>query len=158
MVVFANLSNLNFSLICFFSVTFGMVSTDMYYLNKIMSNLFLETPVSEKKSTNFVTMNSIADFWMVNCLICIFSICLETDGEGVFFCSCVKVYMLTDRQITASFMFLPMHLGMIHIADFRNVSFLSLGLYCPQHSFLFLQCWVMYTLLYMKFSFTLLML
>ncbi|KAJ6667915.1 hypothetical protein lerEdw1_016236 [Lerista edwardsae] len=44
-------------------LTFGMVSTDMYYLNKIMSNLFLETPVSEKESTNFVTMNSIADFW-----------------------------------------------------------------------------------------------
>ncbi|XP_066471167.1 polycystin-2-like protein 2 [Tiliqua scincoides] len=44
-------------------LTFGMVSTDMYYLNKIMSNLFLETPISEKDTTNFVSMSSIADFW-----------------------------------------------------------------------------------------------
>ncbi|XP_061473220.1 polycystin-2-like protein 2 isoform X2 [Rhineura floridana] len=44
-------------------LTFGMVSTDMYYLNKVMAHLFLETPVSEQDTTVFKTMGSIADFW-----------------------------------------------------------------------------------------------
>ncbi|XP_070595298.1 polycystin-2-like protein 2 isoform X2 [Erythrolamprus reginae] len=44
-------------------LTFGMVSTDMYYLNRVMANLFLETPLSEKENTNFKTMGSITDFW-----------------------------------------------------------------------------------------------
>ncbi|XP_060544518.1 polycystin-2-like protein 2 isoform X3 [Pantherophis guttatus] len=44
-------------------LTFGMVSTDMYYLNRVMANLFLETPVSDKDKTIFKTMGSITDFW-----------------------------------------------------------------------------------------------
>ncbi|XP_013927399.1 PREDICTED: polycystic kidney disease 2-like 2 protein [Thamnophis sirtalis] len=44
-------------------LTFGMVSTDMYYLNRVMANLFLETPLSEKDKTIFKTMGSITDFW-----------------------------------------------------------------------------------------------
>ncbi|XP_062826399.1 polycystin-2-like protein 2 isoform X3 [Anolis carolinensis] len=44
-------------------LTFGMVSTDMYYLNKVMSNLFLETPLSDTDKTDFTTMGSISDYW-----------------------------------------------------------------------------------------------
>ncbi|XP_074866117.1 polycystin-2-like protein 2 isoform X2 [Carettochelys insculpta] len=44
-------------------LTFGMVSTDMYYLNKVMSDLFLETPVSESDRTSFKTIGSMVDFW-----------------------------------------------------------------------------------------------
>ncbi|XP_019390278.1 PREDICTED: polycystic kidney disease 2-like 2 protein [Crocodylus porosus] len=44
-------------------LTFGMVNTDMYYLNKVMSNLFLETPVSETDEANFDSIGSITDFW-----------------------------------------------------------------------------------------------
>ncbi|NXI43728.1 PK2L2 protein, partial [Galbula dea] len=42
-------------------VTFGMVSTDMYYLNKVMSRLFVE-PSSEGGS-GFRSIGSRADFW-----------------------------------------------------------------------------------------------
>ncbi|NXK48861.1 PK2L2 protein, partial [Chauna torquata] len=44
-------------------VTFGMVSTDMYYLNKVMSRLFLEQSSSEDDGINFKSIGSIADFW-----------------------------------------------------------------------------------------------
>ncbi|XP_039339291.1 polycystic kidney disease 2-like 2 protein isoform X2 [Mauremys reevesii] len=44
-------------------LTFGMVNTDMYYLNKVMSNLFLETSVSETDRTSFKTIGSMVDFW-----------------------------------------------------------------------------------------------
>ncbi|XP_042310262.1 polycystic kidney disease 2-like 2 protein isoform X5 [Sceloporus undulatus] len=44
-------------------LTFGMVSTDMYYLNKVMLNLFLETPLSATDKTDFTTMASITDYW-----------------------------------------------------------------------------------------------
>ncbi|KAH0629802.1 hypothetical protein JD844_012189 [Phrynosoma platyrhinos] len=44
-------------------LTFGMVSTDMYYLNRVMLNLFLETPLSDIDRTDFTTMGSISDFW-----------------------------------------------------------------------------------------------
>uniref|UniRef100_A0A8D2LIF4 Polycystin 2 like 2, transient receptor potential cation channel n=1 Tax=Varanus komodoensis TaxID=61221 RepID=A0A8D2LIF4_VARKO len=40
-----------------------MVSTDMYHLNRVMSNLFLETPLSDKDKTDFTSMASIIDFW-----------------------------------------------------------------------------------------------
>ncbi|XP_034961438.1 polycystin-2-like protein 2 isoform X1 [Zootoca vivipara] len=40
-----------------------MVSTDMYYLNKVMADLFLETPLSDTDRTDFKSMSSIADFW-----------------------------------------------------------------------------------------------
>nr|XP_020638305.1 polycystic kidney disease 2-like 2 protein isoform X2 [Pogona vitticeps] len=44
-------------------LTFGMVSTDMYYLNKVMSSLFLETPLSDTDQTDFTTMSTIVHFW-----------------------------------------------------------------------------------------------
>ncbi|KAL8212022.1 UNVERIFIED_CONTAM: hypothetical protein K2H54_034724 [Gekko kuhli] len=44
-------------------LTFGMVSTDMYYLNKVMSTLFLETPLSELDDTDFKSIASVTDFW-----------------------------------------------------------------------------------------------
>ncbi|KAG6941174.1 polycystin 2 like 2, transient receptor potential cation channel, partial [Chelydra serpentina] len=44
-------------------LTFGMVNTDMYYLNKVMSNLFLETSVSETDRTSFKAIGSMVDFW-----------------------------------------------------------------------------------------------
>ncbi|XP_009708086.1 PREDICTED: polycystic kidney disease 2-like 2 protein, partial [Cariama cristata] len=44
-------------------LTFGMVSTDMYYLNKVMSHLFLEPPSSEDDSSGFKSIGSREDFW-----------------------------------------------------------------------------------------------
>uniref|UniRef100_K7G684 Polycystin 2 like 2, transient receptor potential cation channel n=1 Tax=Pelodiscus sinensis TaxID=13735 RepID=K7G684_PELSI len=44
-------------------LTFGMVNTDMYYLNKVMSNLFLDTSVSETDRISFKTIGSMVDFW-----------------------------------------------------------------------------------------------
>ncbi|XP_073211578.1 polycystin-2-like protein 2 isoform X3 [Lepidochelys kempii] len=44
-------------------LTFGMVNTDMYYLNKVMSNLFLETSGSETDRSSFKTIGSMVDFW-----------------------------------------------------------------------------------------------
>ncbi|NWU55677.1 PK2L2 protein, partial [Dromas ardeola] len=44
-------------------LTFGMVSTEMYYLNKVMSQLFLEPPFSEDSQSGFGSIESRADFW-----------------------------------------------------------------------------------------------
>ncbi|KAM6123058.1 polycystin-2-like protein 2 [Phoenicopterus ruber ruber] len=44
-------------------LTFGMVSTDMYYLNKVMSHLFLEPSSSEDNGSSFRSIGSRADFW-----------------------------------------------------------------------------------------------
>ncbi|NXJ45132.1 PK2L2 protein, partial [Spizaetus tyrannus] len=44
-------------------LTFGMVSTDMYYLNKVMSHLFLEPSSSEDDRSGFRSIGSRADFW-----------------------------------------------------------------------------------------------
>ncbi|XP_054850723.1 polycystic kidney disease 2-like 2 protein [Eublepharis macularius] len=44
-------------------LTFGMVSTDMFYLNKVMSSLFLDTSMSETGNTNFKSIESVDDFW-----------------------------------------------------------------------------------------------
>ncbi|KAM6380150.1 polycystin-2-like protein 2 [Pluvialis apricaria] len=46
-------------------LTFGMVSTDMYYLNKVMSHLFLEpsSSSSEDNRSGFGSIGSRADFW-----------------------------------------------------------------------------------------------
>ncbi|XP_074012233.1 polycystin-2-like protein 2 [Numenius arquata] len=44
-------------------LTFGMVSTEMYYLNKVMSQLFLEPPYSEDSHSGFGKIESRADFW-----------------------------------------------------------------------------------------------
>ncbi|EMP41629.1 Myotilin [Chelonia mydas] len=46
-----------------YEMTFGMVNTDMYYLNKVMSNLFLETSGSETDRSSFKTIGSMVDFW-----------------------------------------------------------------------------------------------
>ncbi|XP_005989417.2 polycystin-2-like protein 2 [Latimeria chalumnae] len=44
-------------------LAFGMVSTEMYYLNQAMSNLFLESEFSETELTTFKMINSMEDFW-----------------------------------------------------------------------------------------------
>ncbi|XP_050761052.1 polycystic kidney disease 2-like 2 protein [Gymnogyps californianus] len=44
-------------------LTFGMVSMDMYYLNKVMSHLFLEPSSSEDNRSGFKSIGSRADFW-----------------------------------------------------------------------------------------------
>ncbi|XP_010070750.1 PREDICTED: polycystic kidney disease 2-like 2 protein, partial [Pterocles gutturalis] len=43
-------------------LTFGMVSTDMFYLNKVMSRLFLE-PNDNGDGSGFESIRSRADFW-----------------------------------------------------------------------------------------------
>ncbi|KFW01355.1 Polycystic kidney disease 2-like 2 protein, partial [Eurypyga helias] len=43
-------------------LAFGMVSTDMYYLNKVMAQLFLESS-SEDDRSSFRSIGSRADFW-----------------------------------------------------------------------------------------------
>ncbi|KFQ70182.1 Polycystic kidney disease 2-like 2 protein, partial [Phaethon lepturus] len=43
-------------------LTFGMVSTDMYYLNKVMARLFLEAS-SEDTGNSFRSIGSRDDFW-----------------------------------------------------------------------------------------------
>ncbi|NXF48059.1 PK2L2 protein, partial [Oceanites oceanicus] len=44
-------------------LTFGMVSTDMYYLNKVLSHLFLEPSAPEDNRSGFGSIGSRADFW-----------------------------------------------------------------------------------------------
>ncbi|MBZ3886722.1 Polycystic kidney disease 2-like 2 protein [Sciurus carolinensis] len=44
-------------------VTFGMVNPHMYYLNKVMSSLFLDTSVPGDERTNFKSIRSTTDFW-----------------------------------------------------------------------------------------------
>ncbi|XP_027624642.1 polycystic kidney disease 2-like 2 protein [Tupaia chinensis] len=44
-------------------VTFGMVNPHMYYLNKVMSSLFLDTSVPGDERTNFKSIRTTADFW-----------------------------------------------------------------------------------------------
>ncbi|NXP06043.1 PK2L2 protein, partial [Thinocorus orbignyianus] len=44
-------------------LTFGMVSTEMYYLNKVMSQLFVESPFSEDSHRSFRKIENRADFW-----------------------------------------------------------------------------------------------
>ncbi|XP_058297220.1 polycystin-2-like protein 2 isoform X4 [Hylobates moloch] len=44
-------------------LTFGMVNPHMYYLNKVMSSLFLDTSVPGEERTNFKSIRSITDFW-----------------------------------------------------------------------------------------------
>lgn len=46
-------------------VTYGMTSSSVYYYTRIMSQLFLETPVSKTEKTNFKTLSSVEDFWKV---------------------------------------------------------------------------------------------
>ncbi|XP_026952518.1 polycystin-2-like protein 2 isoform X6 [Sagmatias obliquidens] len=44
-------------------LTFGMVNPHMYYLNKVMSSLFLDTSVHGEERINFKSIRSITDFW-----------------------------------------------------------------------------------------------
>uniref|UniRef100_A0A2K5D174 Polycystin-2-like protein 2 n=1 Tax=Aotus nancymaae TaxID=37293 RepID=A0A2K5D174_AOTNA len=44
-------------------LTFGMLNPHMYYLNKVMSSLFLDTSVPGEERTNFKSIRSITDFW-----------------------------------------------------------------------------------------------
>ncbi|XP_008934670.1 PREDICTED: polycystic kidney disease 2-like 2 protein, partial [Merops nubicus] len=44
-------------------LTFGMVSTDMYYLNKVMSYLFLEPASADDSRRGFSSIGSRDDFW-----------------------------------------------------------------------------------------------
>lgn len=46
-------------------VTYGMMSSSAYYYTRIMSQLFLDTPVSKTEKTNFKTLSSMEDFWKV---------------------------------------------------------------------------------------------
>lgn len=47
------------------AVTYGTVSSSMYYYTRVMSQLFLETPVSETERTDFKTLSTMDDFWKV---------------------------------------------------------------------------------------------
>lgn len=42
-----------------------MVNPHMYYLNKVMSSLFLDTSAPGDERTNFKSIRSITDFWKV---------------------------------------------------------------------------------------------
>nr|XP_060635243.1 polycystin-2 isoform X2 [Anolis sagrei ordinatus] len=44
-------------------LSYGMVSSNMYYYTKTMSQLFLDTPVSKMEKINFKTLSSMEDFW-----------------------------------------------------------------------------------------------
>lgn len=46
-------------------MTFGMTNPHMYYLNKVMSSVFLDTSVPGDERTNFKSIRRIADFWKV---------------------------------------------------------------------------------------------
>lgn len=46
-------------------VTYGMMSSSVYYYTRVMSQLFLDTPVSKTEKTNFKTLSSMEDFWKV---------------------------------------------------------------------------------------------
>ncbi|MGH0116354.1 UNVERIFIED_CONTAM: hypothetical protein FKN15_035658, partial [Acipenser sinensis] len=45
------------------AVTFGQISTDMYYHTKVMSKLFLESSLSEKDTSNYKSVGSMEDIW-----------------------------------------------------------------------------------------------
>ncbi|XP_028704444.2 polycystin-2 isoform X2 [Macaca fascicularis] len=44
-------------------LTYGMMSSNVYYYTRMMSQLFLDTPVSKTEKTNFKTLSSMEDFW-----------------------------------------------------------------------------------------------
>ncbi|CAN9510293.1 unnamed protein product [Ophioblennius macclurei] len=44
-------------------LTYGMVSTNMYYYTKVMSQLFLDTPLSAGDPTTFRSLSTMEDFW-----------------------------------------------------------------------------------------------
>ncbi|XP_053260076.1 polycystin-2 isoform X2 [Podarcis raffonei] len=44
-------------------LSYGMVNSNMYYYTRVMSQLFLDTPVSKMEKTNFKTLSTMEDFW-----------------------------------------------------------------------------------------------
>ncbi|XP_055481530.1 polycystic kidney disease 2-like 2 protein [Psammomys obesus] len=44
-------------------LTFGMVNPHMYYLNKVMSSLFVDTSLPSDERSSFRSIRSITDFW-----------------------------------------------------------------------------------------------
>ncbi|XP_075716827.1 polycystin-2 isoform X2 [Rhinoderma darwinii] len=44
-------------------LTYGMVTSSMFYYTKVMTQLFLDTPVSKTERTNFKTLMTMDDFW-----------------------------------------------------------------------------------------------
>ncbi|KAG2465855.1 polycystin-2 [Polypterus senegalus] len=44
-------------------LTYGMVSSNMYYYTKAMSQLFLDAPLSPVEKTTFKTLGNMEDFW-----------------------------------------------------------------------------------------------
>ena len=48
------------------TVTYGMVSTNMYYYTKVMSQLFLDTPLSTGNHATFRSLSTMEDFWKVD--------------------------------------------------------------------------------------------
>jgi polycystin 2 len=42
-----------------------MMSSNVYYYTRTMSQLFLDTPVSKMEKNNFKTLSSVEDFWKV---------------------------------------------------------------------------------------------
>ncbi|ERE88749.1 polycystic kidney disease 2-like 1 protein [Cricetulus griseus] len=44
-------------------LTYGMMSSNVYYYTRTLSQLFIDTPVSKTEKTNFRTLSSMEDFW-----------------------------------------------------------------------------------------------
>ncbi|XP_067258926.1 polycystin-2 isoform X2 [Chanodichthys erythropterus] len=44
-------------------LTYGMVSTNMYYYTKVMSQLFVDTPLRSGEPTTFKSLSTMEDFW-----------------------------------------------------------------------------------------------
>uniref|UniRef100_A0ABM5GK99 Polycystin-2 n=1 Tax=Pogona vitticeps TaxID=103695 RepID=A0ABM5GK99_9SAUR len=44
-------------------LSYGMVSSNTYYYTRVMSQLFLDVPVSKLEKTNFRTLTTMEDFW-----------------------------------------------------------------------------------------------
>lgn len=47
------------------AVTYGMVSANMYYYTRVMSQLFLDSPLSAEDSSTFRHLSTMEDFWKV---------------------------------------------------------------------------------------------
>lgn len=68
-----------FNVICL-PVTYGMVSANMYYYTKIMSQLFVDTPLSPGDRSTFKDLSTMEEFWKVNKAA--FSCWLQAAGHG----------------------------------------------------------------------------
>ncbi|XP_041497970.1 polycystin-2 [Microtus oregoni] len=44
-------------------LTYGMMSSNVYYYTRTLSQLFIDTPVSKTEKANFKTLSSMEDFW-----------------------------------------------------------------------------------------------